>query len=114
MIEFGAAGSKSLEPITRARDEGPSSTTAAALESQLQQERAERRIERFCWIFVYVASINVVASWLAPAATSVLCLIFSLLAIILFAKWLEVPFILPQIERWYDRITATSKPTETE
>jgi len=32
MIEFGAAGSKSLEPITRARDEGPSSTTAAALE----------------------------------------------------------------------------------
>lgn len=114
MIEFGVAGSKSLEQITRARDEGPSSTTAAVLESQIQEERAQRRCERFFWALAVLGLVSVMMSALAPWHASLLCLLFSLLIAIGLAKWLEVPFIVAHLERWFDRASITKNKNETE
>lgn len=114
MIEFGMARSGTLEPIIRARDEGPSSTTAAALESQLQGERAERRCERFFWALAVLALVTVLITALAPWQSSVLCLLFSLVIAIGLGKWLEVPFVVAHLERWYDRASVTTSKTEPE
>jgi hypothetical protein len=41
-------------------------------------------------------------------------LLFSILFLIASAKWLEVPFIVTHLERWFDRASITSAKEETE
>lgn len=113
MIEFRPMAA-ALEPVTNTRDEGPSSTAAAVLESQLSEERAQRRCERFFWALAVLALLTVLITTLAPWQASIVGLLFSLLIAIGLGKWLEVPFIVAHLERWYDRASVTQSKNETE
>jgi hypothetical protein len=52
--------SREIDVVVSKRDPGPSSTTSAVLESQLSQEKAERRVERFFFIFTISILLDVI------------------------------------------------------
>ena len=73
----------------------------------------ERKQERFFWIFVIVALINVLVGSLAPWYVETIFLIFSIIGLIGCANWLGVPWVVTHLERWLDRVS-NSKSKETE
>jgi len=88
---------------------------AGALEGELQKVRAERCTERFFWSFSTIALTNVIVSSFAPGIAATVFLIFSLMLALGLARWLEVPFIAPYIERWLEKLMGrVPKPDETE
>jgi Flp pilus assembly protein TadB len=109
---------ENLETITQQRDSGPSSTTAAVLESQLAEEKAERKKERFfllsaisalIWVLISIALNN---SWL-----STLLFVVLLVWLIGLANWLEVPWVVRHYEEclaWMTRKSNKNFEQETE
>jgi len=99
-----------VQAVLRTKDTAdPLEKAAAALESQVQELKAERKIERFVWSLGVIGLVNIIFSEHLPLPAAMLSITFSLLITILLAKWLEVPFILPHLERWYNRLSV-SKP----
>jgi hypothetical protein len=78
--------------------------TAAALESQLESLKLERKQERFVWIFVVTGIINAVVSSTAPAVGAGEFLLFSLIFLVVCAKWLEMPSFAPYLDRWINKV----------
>lgn len=109
-------GTKQKFPVDLAQspDElNPVEKAAAELGQQLETIKTERKQERYFWIFCVVALLNVIVISFAPVLASGTFLIFSLIALIGLASWLEVPWIVRHLERWLDR-THNAKPGETE
>ena len=95
----------SVQPIEKA---------AAALEEQLGQLRAERKVERFFWILTVSGILNAFLDSFIPWGAAATLLLFSLILLIGAARWLEVPWVVRHLERWFDRASMTRASNETE
>jgi len=104
---FGTSIAKSPNEVA------PIENAVAALQEQIEQQKTERKQERFFWFFTVTALLNVLFSSLAPWHAATVFLIFSLIGLIGLAKWLEVPWVVTHLERWFDR-TGPPKPSDTE
>lgn len=88
---------------------------AASLEGDLQKLRADRCIERYFWVFCVSALLNVLFYAFAPWVAATIFLIFTLVGLLGLGKWLEVPFIAPYLERWFEKMMGRlPHPGETE
>lgn len=92
------------------------SRSAAVLESQLQEEKAERRIERFFWIFgLTVLSDVLIYKILDSNFIFILFFSLELAGLIALANWLEVPWIVRPLEALFNRyLGQTTAPKEEE
>jgi hypothetical protein len=50
MSESGQDKSSTIDQLVEQRDRGPSAVSAAVLEALLEEEKAQRKVERFFWI----------------------------------------------------------------
>ena len=72
---------------------------AAALQEQIEQQRTERKQERFFWFFAVSSLLNVIFFSLAPWLAASCFLLFSLVGLIGLAKWLEVPWVVTHLTK---------------
>jgi hypothetical protein len=112
----GAEPSQSTSVIFSKRDRGPASISSAALEAQLQNEKTERRIERFFWVFSLSIFLEVfLYKYLDSnfAFGLITCLVLAGLTSL--ANWLEVPWIVRFLEILFHRLSGgVKRPTEKE
>lgn len=104
--------SESANPVEalKGRDEGPSSVTAAVLESQLQEERANRKTERFFFIFaVTLLADAILIKFLEDWLATLFIIVFSIILILGLAHWLEVPQVIRPLERLLDKVMKEKK-----
>lgn len=87
------ASKDGLQPVEKA---------AAALQEQLERHRTERKQERFFWFFAMTALANVIVGSLAPWLPTVIFFLFSVTGLVALASWLEVPWIVRNLERMLD------------
>ena len=87
---------------------------AAGLELQIEQLRAERKIERFFWLFALVAITTTFIVSFVPWGAGATLVLFALIFLIGAARWLEVPWVARHLERWFDRASMTKARNETE
>lgn len=59
-----------------------------------------------------VALVYVFIGFSSPWYVTTSFLLFILLFLIAAAKWLEVPFIVTHLERWFERVSTTSTSLE--
>lgn len=86
----------------------------AALEEQLEDIKTDRKKERYFWIFVVTALLNVIIASFAPTFAASIMLLFSLVMLIGIAKYLGVPWVVVHLESWFSKICSPTKPGETE
>jgi len=91
--------SREIDVVVSKRDAGPSSTTSAVLESQLSEEKAERRVERFFFIFAVSILLDVIffkfldSGWAFTVIT-----VLVLIMLVGVANWMEVPWVVRHLE----------------
>jgi hypothetical protein len=103
--------SNQIENLLAQRDHGRSAESAAALESKLEDEKSQRKIERFFWILaVMILADCVLFKLLDSTFSDIFIALLSLILVIGCAKWLEVPYVGQYLDRTFDRMLA-SKPT---
>ena len=95
---------QSPEPVTPVHD------TAAALESQLEQFKTERKQERFMWMLALIGLFNTEMFSVLPWGGSLFTVLFSLIFLLVAAGTCEVPWIVKHLERLFDRASATKSP----
>ena len=96
------------------RGEEAEDKAAAGLQTQVETLRTERKHERYFWILGTIALLNVIIDCMSGWYGRLTFLLFSLLFLIAAAKWLEVPFIVHHLEKWFARASITSSKNETE
>lgn len=102
--------SQSTSVIFSKRDRGPASISSAALEAQLQNEKTERRIERFFWIFALSIFLEVFLYKFLDSNFAfglITCLVLAGLTSL--ANWLEVPWIVRFLEILFHRLSGGIK-----
>lgn len=92
----------------------PVEAAAASLQAQLEQMRAERKQERYIWIMAVNALGFCLATVAVPGPAAAVLLVFIILELLVLARFLEVPWIVTHLERWFDRVSATKRSSETE
>jgi hypothetical protein len=91
--------SQQIKIIIQKRDSGLSASTSAALEPRLQQEKSERRIERFFWILaVTILGDCILMKFMDSVFSSLFIILLSLVLLIGMAQWLQVPWIVRHLE----------------
>jgi hypothetical protein len=117
MSELGPDRSNSIDRLAELKENTPSALSSAALEALLEQEKAQRNIERFFWVTVVTVMLSAILAKLVDSVVYTIFITLVSIAVIMgFAKWLEVPFILPYLERIFRRVSGTmqnvSEPSE--
>jgi hypothetical protein len=101
--------SSQIELLAEQRDRGPTAITAAILESQLEQEKAQRKIERFFWILpLTVLGSGMLVKLVNSFLFTAFIIVIAIVSLIGFARWLEVPWILIYLERAFARFSQSS------
>ena len=87
--------------MTTSRPDKPDATSSAAslLESQIANEEAERRKERFFWIFAITTMINAGVVLVNDSLAVILIFLMSIVFLMGMANWLEVPLVVRNLER---------------
>jgi hypothetical protein len=107
--------STEIEAVVAPRDEGPSSTTSAVLESQLSGERAERRVERFFFLFVIAIMFDAILyKYLDNGWAFTVLTVMILILLIGVANWLEVPWVVRHLEACLAWMSGRKPNNETE
>lgn len=89
-------------------------SAAAALEAYIEQQKTERKQERFFCLFTVCALINTLISALTTWHTWLVLMLFTLILLIGVATWLEVPWVVRHLERWLERLSRSKADDETE
>jgi hypothetical protein len=99
----GLEPSTSSSLISHLKDKGPSAESAAVLESRLEEERAQRKIERFFWIMAITILFDcILFKLLASPFPEGFVALLSLILIIGCAQWLEVPYVSHYLDRAFN------------
>jgi hypothetical protein len=106
MSESELEQSRQIDQLTGQRDRGPSAKSAAALESLLEEEKAQRKIERFFWIapIIVLSScilIKFIDSWMWTAYV----ILMSIVLLIRVCKMAEVLWIIVYLDRIFTRFS---------
>lgn len=83
---------------------------AAALESQFEQFKTERKQERFMWLTGVVGLIDTLLFVALPWYGAIFGVLFSLVLLLVAARVCEVPWIVTHLERIFDR--ASGRPQQ--
>ncbi len=107
--ESKPAISNQIDPLLESRDRGPSATSSAALEADLEQARSERRTERFPWILLSTILADCILfkfenSW----APNTFIGLLSLVLLVGCARWLDLPWVAIYFDRMFNRLIGNS------
>jgi hypothetical protein len=96
--------SRQIEALVEPRDNSPSAYSAAELESRLEEEKSQRKKERFFWIFAVVLLADcILFKFLDSAAPSIFLSLLSVVMLIGCANWLEVAIVHAYLDRVFAR-----------
>jgi hypothetical protein len=89
-----------VEPVETTK----SAYSVVQLESLLEEEKAQRRIERFFWIFGLTILFDcILFKFLDASFPESFIIALSIILLIGLAKWLEVPFVAIYLDRAFTR-----------
>lgn len=102
--------SRSIERLYDQEDAGPSAASIARLESKLEDEKAQHRIERFFWVFaVSILTDCILFKFLGSGAASLMLALATLTFLTAFARWSEVPWVVYYLDRIFDRLVGVER-----
>jgi hypothetical protein len=97
-----------IDQLVEQKDRGPSAVSAAALELLLEEEKAQRKIERFFWVLpMTILGSGILIKMVDSIPYTLFIIIISIVLLIGFASWLEVPWILIYLEKAFARFSHT-------
>jgi hypothetical protein len=78
---------------------GKLANSAASLESKLEEEKSQRKIERFFWILALsIVSLCLLIKFLDNTLGTLFLMLLCIILLIGCAQWLEVPWIVKHLE----------------
>jgi uncharacterized phage-associated protein len=92
----------------------PTADTAAIFEHQIQAQLRNIYQERYMWIFIVIALLNILIAVLTPWGVEAIFLLFSMVLLLGSAHRLEVPWIVTHLDRWSKRANINQAKDDAE
>ncbi|GAB0117474.1 hypothetical protein Acid7E03_15460 [Acidisoma sp. 7E03] len=102
--------SSRIDQLLALKESTPSALSAAALESRLEEEKAQRKIERFFWLLGVTVLIDcILFKFEGTVLPNAFIILISLVFLIGCARWLEVPWVYVFLVQCFNRFSQTKQ-----